>query len=200
VLVVDQHPVIGVAVGRILQDDADLVVDVVTAPGAAERAIAAGGVDIVVSEIGFSGESRGLSLLPASRRNRPPVVVLTGLAYPSLIRAALDRGAAAIVSKSAPVHEIARAIRAVAHGDNFVSPAMLDIAQRARRRPAPRELAVLREVAQGSTNAEVAQQLGIRRPTVEAVLRRLFDRYVVGNRTALVRVAADEGWLLEVAA
>jgi DNA-binding NarL/FixJ family response regulator len=199
-LVVDQHPVIGVALGKILEADANVIVEVLTDPVAAERAIAAGSVDVIVSEIGFSGESRGLGLLPALRPNRPPVVVLTGLAHPSLIRAALDRGAAAVVSKTAAVGEIAGAIRAVAQGKSFVSPTMLQIARRARRRPAPREMAVLREVAIGSTNTEVAKRLGIRQPTVEAVLRRLFNRYDVRNRTALTRVAAEEGWLLESAA
>jgi DNA-binding NarL/FixJ family response regulator len=59
---------------------------------------------------------------------------------------------------------------------------------------------VIREVATGATNAEVAERLSIRLPTVEAVLRRVFDRYAMSNRTALARLAELEGWLLEVAA
>jgi DNA-binding CsgD family transcriptional regulator len=50
-------------------------------------------------------------------------------------------------------------------------------------------------VAAGATNAEIARRLLIGLPTVEGVLRRLFDRYSVPNRTALARLADDEGWL-----
>jgi DNA-binding NarL/FixJ family response regulator len=199
-LVVDEHPIISVAIRKILEDEADLVVEVTADPVAAKRAIAAGAVDVVVAEIAFSGKSSGLDLLRSQRPNGPPVVLLTGLAYPSLIRSALERGAAAVVPKTATIEQVAGAIRAVADGGRFVPPAMLAIAQRARRQPAPRELAVIREVARGATNAEVAERLSIRLPTVEAVLRRLFDRYAINNRTALARLAELEGWLLEVAA
>jgi two-component system, NarL family, response regulator DesR len=198
-LVVDEHPIVAVALRKILEDEADLVVDVLTDVAAAERAIAVGTADVVVAEIGFSGTSHGLDLLPALRPNRPPVIVLTGLAYPGLIRSALERGAASVVPKTAPIDQIAAAIRAVADGERVVPPAILAVAQRARRLPAPRELAVIRQVVRGSTNEQIADQLGIRRPTVEAVLRRLFDRYALSNRTALARVATEEGWLLEVA-
>jgi DNA-binding NarL/FixJ family response regulator len=198
--VVDEHPIVAVARRTILDVEADIVVDALTDAPAAERSIAAGAVDLVVSDIAFAGRSFGLELLPASRPNRPPVVVLTGLAHPGLIRSALERGAAAVVRKSAPIDQIVSAIRAVADGGRFVSPAMLAIARRARRQPAPRELAVIREVATGAINAEVAERLTIRSPTGEAVLRRVFDRYATSNRTALARLAEHEGWLLEVAA
>ena len=50
-------------------------------------------------------------------------------------------------------------------------------------------------VAAGATNTDIARRLAIGLPTVEGVLRRLFDRYSVSNRTALARLAEREGWL-----
>lgn len=198
-LVVDEHPIVGVALRTLLASDADLVIDITTDPDEAIRAIANGSADLIVSEIAFSGRSRGLDLL-RSPTPRPPVVLLTGTSLPSLLRAALDAGAEAVLSKAAPATEIVTAIRTVADGGTTIASRVLDIANRARRHPAPRELAIIAEVATGATNAMIAERLSIRRPTVEAVLRRLFDRYSVTSRTALVAIAEREGWLFGHAA
>lgn len=198
-LVVDEHPIVGVALRTLLADEAGLVVDTATEPEAAIRAMADGWADLVVSEIAFSGRGCGLDLL-RSRTPRPPVVLLTGIILPSLLQAALDAGAEGVLSKTAPVTEIVTAIRTVAGGGKVVAPGVEDIVKRARRRPAPRELAIIAEVATGGTNATIAERLSIRRPTVEAVLRRLFDRYSVTSRTALVGIAEREGWLFGLAA
>ena len=77
-----------------------------------------------------------------------------------------------------------------------MSGTVLNGARSAHRRPAPRELEIVALVAAGATNAEVARRLTIGLPTVEGVLRRLFNRYSVPNRTALARLADREGWLL----
>jgi len=52
----------------------------------------------------------------------------------------------------------------------------------------------LKLVAEGLSNAEIADRLSLRVKTVESQLRRLFDRYDVTSRTALVRLAARQGW------
>jgi DNA-binding NarL/FixJ family response regulator len=134
-------------------------------------------------------------------RSRPAIVFLTGTTYPSLVPGgSLDAKPDGIVSKLAPTAEIVEAVRAVASGGTIVGADVLQAARRARRRPAPRELAVIAEVATGATNRQVAERLSIQQPTVEAVLRRLFDRYSVTSRTALVRIAFSEGWLFGRAA
>jgi hypothetical protein len=45
------------------------------------------------------------------------------------------------------------------------------------------------------SNVEIAERLSLRAKTVESQLRRLFDRYDVASRTALVRLAARQGWI-----
>lgn len=199
VLVVDEHPIVGVALRAIFASDPAIAVDAATDPIAAERAIAAGSADLVVSEIAFSGRSDGLELarIPAPRA---PIVLLTGLSFPGVLQAALDVGAEGVLSKAASVTEIVRAIRTVVDGGTVASQSVLDAARQARRRPATRELAVIAELATGASNATIAERLSIRRPTVEAVLRRLFDRYSVTSRTALVVLAEREGWLFGRAA
>ncbi len=194
-LVVDEHPIVGVALRALLSGEpAAFAVETSTDPEAALRAIRDGSTDVIVSEIAFSGTARGLDFVRS--RPRPAIVFLTAMTYPSLVQAALDAKPEGIVSKFAPTAEIVEAIRAVASGGTVVGADVLQAARLARRRPAPRELAVIAEVATGATNRQVAERLSIQRPTVEAVLRRLFDRYSVASRTALVRIAVSEGWLL----
>jgi len=65
-----------------------------------------------------------------------------------------------------------------------------------RVRPKGREREILRLVALGSTNMEVAARLALSPKTIESHLRRLFMRYGVLSRTELVAVATAEGWLL----
>lgn len=197
-LLVDEHPIVGVGLRTVLAANPQLEVETTTDPEAGARAVADRSADVVVSEISFSGRTLGLDLLRSA--SRPPVVLLTGLRYPSVLRAALDGGAEGVVSKADPVEQIVKAIQAVAEGGTAVSPEVAGIARSALRRPAARELAVITEVASGATNGEIAERLSIRRPTVEAVLRRLFDRYSVTSRTALVALAIREGWLLDLAA
>jgi DNA-binding NarL/FixJ family response regulator len=62
-------------------------------------------------------------------------------------------------------------------------------AAEALRLPTNRELDILRLVAEGLSNVEIAERLTLRVKTVESQLRRLFDRYDVTSRTALVRLA-----------
>ena len=67
----------------------------------------------------------------------------------------------------------------------------------ALRMPTPRELEIVALVAEGLSNAEIADRLSLRVKTVESQLRRLFDRYDVTSRTALVRLAERQGWIEE---
>jgi DNA-binding NarL/FixJ family response regulator len=123
------------------------------------------------------------------------VLLLSGFEQPSLIRAAVDRGAAGFLSKAADLPEIVAAIRAVAAGGTAFSAAALRTSRTARRRPSDRELEVIRLVMEGATNAEIATTLGLSEKTVESHLRRLFDRYGLLSRTELAVIAIDEGWV-----
>ncbi|MBA3877849.1 MAG: DNA-binding response regulator, partial [Anaerolinea sp.] len=63
--------------------------------------------------------------------------------------------------------------------------------------PSQRELGILRLVAAGSGNEATARLLGLRPKTIESHLRRMFMRYGVVSRTALIAVAREQGWLLD---
>jgi DNA-binding NarL/FixJ family response regulator len=197
-LVVDEHPVVGEGIRAILTAEPDVCVETVTDVHAAHSALDARHHDIVVCEVRLQGRNAGLELLRRRRMDGPAFIMFSAHCIPSLYAESVQRGAAGFLAKTATRDKIIQAIRDVAHGRKAISAAALNGARVARRRPAPRELQIVALVAAGATNAEVARRLGIGLPTVEGVLRRLFDRYSVANRTALARLADGEGWLLDL--
>ena len=194
-LVVDEHPVVGAGIRAMLADEPDVSVETVTDVRAATDALDVRPPDVVLCEIYLHGRNGGLELLRQRTRGVSAFIMFSAWAFPSLYVEAVERGAAGFLSKAAPPDEIIRSIRRVAQGGTAFSTTALEGARAARRRPAKRELEIVELVAAGASNAGIAGRLAIGLPTVEAVLRRLFDRYSVSNRTALARLAEHEGWL-----
>jgi DNA-binding NarL/FixJ family response regulator len=198
-LLVDDHPVIGEGIRAIL-DEPEFSVEVVTDVKSAIDAIDASPPDVVLTEVNLHGRNGGLDLLRRHIQGRSAFIIFSAYTFPSFYFEAIARGAAGFLSKTAAPEEIVRSIRTVARGGRAFSTAALDGARVARRRPATRELEIVVLVAAGATNAEIARRMAIGLPTVESVLRRLFDRYSVSNRTALGRLADAEGWLFGLSA
>ena len=197
-LVVDEHPVVGEGIRAILTGECDVWVETVTDVPAAHAALGARHHDIVICEVRLQGRNAGLDLLRDRRTDGPAFIMFTAYCIPGFYAEAVERGAAGFLAKTAPREKIIQAIRDVASGRKAFSADAMNGVRVARRRPAPRELEIVALVAAGATNTEVAQRLRIGLPTVEGVLRRLFNRYSVRNRTALARLADGEGWLLDL--
>jgi DNA-binding NarL/FixJ family response regulator len=194
-LVVDEHPVIGEGIRAILNDQPDFLVETVTDIDSAAAALDTRHHDIVICEIRLQGRNAGLDLLRQRRKDGSAFIIFSAHSVPSFYAEAVEQGAAGFLPKTASPDKILRSIRTVAKGGKAISAAALNGARIARRKPAPRELEIVALVAAGATNAEIARRLSIGLPTVEGVLRRLFDRYSVPNRTVLARLADGEGWL-----
>ncbi|HEU5108322.1 MAG TPA: response regulator transcription factor, partial [Micromonosporaceae bacterium] len=173
-LVVDEHPVVGEGVRAIFNGDPDFWVETVIDVDSAHAALDARHHDIVMCEVRLQGYNAGLDLLRHRRTDGPAFIVFSAYCVPSFYLEAVDAGASGFLAKTATRERIVQAIRAVAAGGTAISPAALNGARDARRRPAPRELEIVALVAAGATNAEIARGLMIGLPTVEGVLRRLF--------------------------
>jgi DNA-binding NarL/FixJ family response regulator len=200
VAVIDDHPAVLAAVAAAVQEQPDLRL-VGTARTADEAVSVALDADVLVCDMNLAGGAEGLWILRAIHDPRrsdvstpPAVLFLSAYGHPSMIRAALDGGAAGYLDKSADLAEIIDAIRILAAGGTAYSAAALAGSRDARRRPSDRELQVIAGIVHGATNAEVAADLGLSEKTVESHLRRLFDRYGLLSRTELAVLAIDEGW------
>ena len=197
VAIVDDHPLVRDGTAALLAAEPDLVV-VGTAGSLAEAAplLDAATVDVLLLDIRLGPDS-GFTLLAnggdraGGTPARPAIVVVTAYDYPQYTDAALRLGAAGLVLKTAPVGELVDAIRRAASGG-------LAFARRPGgpvARLTPRELDVVRLVADGRSNDEIAAALGIGAKTVETHLGRLFERLGVASRTELATRAVREGWL-----
>lgn len=129
---------------------------------------------------------------------RVPVVVLTASEVPADAVAAIRKGARAVVFKRFAVEHLMDAVRMVARGQVWLPPTLQTYMAEQLRNPAanalsPREEDVVRCVALGLRNAEVAKELGISEETVKTHLNRIFRKLGVRDRMELALYATRAG-------
>jgi DNA-binding NarL/FixJ family response regulator len=197
VAIVEDHPAIADGLAALMQGSPGVTV-VGTARDArsASTLIEHQSPDVVLCDIRLSEDGDGLDLVHRHRTG-PAFIILSAYWYPSYHVRAVELGAKGYLSKMATVDQILRAVETVAAGGTAFPVAARKAASGALRVPTPRELEIVGLVAEGLSNAEIAERLSLRVKTVESQLRRLFDRYDVASRTALVRLATRQGWIEE---
>jgi DNA-binding NarL/FixJ family response regulator len=203
-LVVDDHPVVREGLVAVLEDEADF--QVVGAAATADEAVALAArlrPDVVLLDLELDGQD-GVAALPRlmAAASRPRVLVFTAYDADERVFAALEAGAAGYLLKGAPTAEIAQAIRAVAGGGSYLAPrvAAKVVAQVGRPRGAgarlsAREREVLRLIADGQSNKQIARSLGIAERTVKFHVTSLFQKLDADNRAQAVARAAEQGVL-----
>ena len=154
----------------------------------------------------------GLSSLTQIRERAPHsrVLILTMHSDGQYVREALGRGASGYVVKQAADQEVLAAIRVVMRGEVYIHPSLTkalldDLTGKAPlggpRDPiellSDRELHVIKQVARGHTNQEVAEKLSLSVKTVETYRARAMEKLGLTSRATLVRYAMEQGWLTE---
>jgi DNA-binding NarL/FixJ family response regulator len=170
------------------------------------RAVAEHRPDILVVDLMIPGPS-GIEVTRHVRANHPAtqVVVLSMHANEPFVLEALAAGALGYVLKCAEPGELVRAVRAVHAGRRYLSPPLSERAleqyrrrlETRARRPlhalSRREREVLRLVAEGLSNAEVAARLGIGERTVEVHRAHLMAKLGLHTQAQLIRYALRHG-------
>jgi DNA-binding NarL/FixJ family response regulator len=197
VAIVEDHPAIADGLAALIAGSTGVTVvgtarDVRSANALIEREAP----DIVLCDIRLADDGDGFDLV-RRHRSGPAFIILSAYWYPSYHVRAVELGAQGYLSKMATVDQIVRAVEIVAAGGTAFPVAARQAASDALRVPTPRELEILALVGEGLSNADIADRLSLRVKTIESQLRRLFDRYDVPSRTALVRLAARQGWIEE---
>jgi two-component system response regulator NreC len=159
---------------------------------------------VLILDLNMPGHPTSLEAIPQVAGVCPHtrVVVLTMQEDPVFAREALRAGAAGYVLKEAADNELVEAVRRAAAGETYLNPrlgAALAIAPAGP--PAPpdnltqRELDVLKLIALGHTNSEIAGQLFLSVRTVESHRARISQKLTLTSRAELVRYALDRGLL-----
>jgi DNA-binding NarL/FixJ family response regulator len=163
-------------------------------------------MDIRMPRLDGLAATRRVLDVPAGS-HRPRVLILTTFDLDDYVFEALRAGASGFLLKDAPAADLVAAVRVVAAGDALLAPSVTrrlieDYATRSRpalARPAvldsltPRELDVLRLVARGQSNAEIAESLVVAEQTVKTHLGRIFAKLELRDRAQAVVLAYETG-------
>jgi DNA-binding NarL/FixJ family response regulator len=205
-VICDSHPMWIDAVEQVLRRIGIRVVGKTTSTGEALSMVEEHRPDLLITELeGDTGDRGGLTLIERARAFVPDLrpIVLSMHHEAQLIDAALAAGAAAYVVKTAHPEDLASAVRqAFSHsvylaGRPAVSPA--PVAESASVDDSPgltrRELEILRLVAEGHSNAQLARMLWVTEQTVKFHLSNIYRKLDVANRTEAGRWAQIHGLL-----
>jgi len=195
VAIVEDHAAIAHGLAALIGGEPDIDIAWVSSTARdADSRLGTDRPDVVLCDVMLSGRDAGFELLER-HGSRARFILYTAFDFPDHHRRALEGGAAGFLPKVTPAERIVAAIHTVNAGKRVFPSQILRSARAAPRPPTPRELQLLRYVAEGIPNDELADRLGIRPKTVEGSLRRLFERYGCENRTQLARFAMRQGWL-----
>ena len=200
VLLVDDHRLMLEAMRVSLESEGDIAVVGEADSGAhVLNLVGQTGPDVVLLDVRMPGVD-GLTVLEQLRERYPSVAVVmfSGIDDPALVRAALERGAAAFVLKHVEPRDHAAAVRQVVNGAIFRPLDLLgSVKQEARESVglSKRELSILEALQSGGSNHEIAKELFLAEQTVKFHLTNIYRKLGVSTRTEAVRYAYANGLL-----
>jgi two-component system response regulator NreC len=208
VLIVDDHAVVRTGIRLLLNRELDI--EPVGEAGSGREAILEARSlkpDVILMDV-VMPDGSGLDVIPTLLEERPEtkILVLSMQDDPRYVREAFAAGASGYVLKEAADVEVVAAVRDVARGGRYVHPelgarliaAEADAARKADEDPlSDREREVLRLLALGHTNQEIAKQLYISVRTAETHRAHIMQKLRLSSRAELVRYAITEGLLEE---
>ena len=200
VLIVDDHAVVRAGIKLLLVRE-DGIEPVGEAGSGREAILEARSLkpDVILMDV-VMPDGNGLEVIPTLLRERPEtkILVLSMQDDPRYVREAFAAGASGYVLKEAADVEVVAAVREVARGGRYVHPELgarlivadADAARRAEEDPlSDREREVLRLLALGHTNQEIAKQLFISVRTAETHRAHIMQKLRLSSRAELVRYA-----------
>ena len=209
ILLVEDHETVRQALKLLIDREPDMQVVGEARDGA--QALEHGALnhlDVVVMDLSMPGVS-GVMATRTLKERYPtlPVVGLTRHADQTFLEELLRAGASAYVLKQSPHGELLRAIRAAAGGRQYIDPALTHhlaapFAAQERKRTgkaspslSDREQEVLRLVAQGHSNKEIAASLNLSNKTIEVHKANAMRKLALRGRIELLQYALHVGWL-----
>lgn len=205
ILIVDDHPVVREGIGAMLKREPDfkIVGEAVNGLEAVDK-VRELSPDIVLMDLRMP-ELDGVEAMKRIKEENPDVkfIILTTFSDDEYIFRGIAAGARAYLLKDAPRDELFKAIRAVSRGESMIQPVVasrvLDrLNELSRKTPghemlSEREAEVLRLMAKGASNKDIADQLSITPSTVKTHITSIFQKLNVTTRTEAVTTALKKG-------
>jgi len=198
VLLVDDHPMIGAALGMLLREtDYELLGRARTA-AEANKQIPALKPDLVLLDVHLPDAS-GLDVLRriARARFKPKVILITAGMDEAQLLAASELDPEGMVLKTSDPGLLLECMDSIVAGRSWVDPEIAERTRQAERKAASappltrRERELIELVRQGLRNRDIATELGVTEGTVKVYLHAIFDKFHVENRTELALRAAE---------
>ncbi|WP_411697007.1 response regulator [Corynebacterium sp. LaCa191] len=198
VMLIDDHPVVRAGLRAILNTFADVHVVMEGDNGADVNKLFADDapeVDVVVCDIQMPGVDGITATKKLTEAGGPPVLILTTHDTQADILAAVEAGAMGYLLKDSPEEELHEAVLNTAARQRTLAPEVVNLLAQRVGQPeqslSTRELEILRALATGSSNKELANQLFISEATVKTHLIHIYQKLGVDTRTAAVTVARE---------
>ena len=204
VVIVDDHAIVRAGLRQFFGDQVDLRVTGEAATGRqALDLVRAGDVDVVVMDLAMPDQS-GVDALAAIKARAPalPVLILSG--YPELHYATtlLRQGASGYLNKECDPEEIVKAIRTLARGRKYITPAVAELLadglgapvdQLPHEQLSEREFQVFLRLAKGETVGHMAEGMSLSVKTVSTYRTRVMDKLKLASNSDLTYYALKNG-------
>ncbi|WP_231443067.1 response regulator [Brevibacterium zhoupengii] len=200
VILVDDHPVVRAGLRSVI--DAPDHIAVIGEASTGEEAldlVDEFAPDVVLCDLRLGEGIDGIEVTKRlnARPSKPAVLILTTFDNDSEIVAALNAGAAGYLLKDINPEDISTAIEKASRGETYLPPEISSKVVAAMRNPGPkltrRERDVVKLLATGASNAQIAQELFVTEATVKSHLVNVFTKLGVESRSRAIRVAEDQG-------
>jgi DNA-binding NarL/FixJ family response regulator len=203
ILVADDHPIVRSGLKKVLDAQPDLEVVAEAEDGAeAVRKALADDVHLAILDVSMPRQT-GIQAAEELRRRKPELRLLMLSMYDSeqFLFQSLKAGASGYVLKSDADHDIVEAVRRTMRGQSFLYPSAVsslvkDVVERGNEDfevLTPRELQVLKLIAEAYTSKEIAKELVISVKTVERHRQNILDKLGMSDRVELTRYAIRRG-------
>jgi DNA-binding NarL/FixJ family response regulator len=203
ILVADDHPIVRSGLKKVLdaQPDLEVVAEAEDGAEAVKKALA-GDVDLAILDVSMP-KTTGIQAAEELHKRKPELRLLMLSMYDSeqFLFQSLKAGASGYVLKSDADHDIVEAVRRTMRGQSFLYPSAVsslvkDVVERGNEDfevLTPRELQVLKLIAEAYTSKEIAKELVISVKTVERHRQNILDKLGMSDRVELTRYAIRRG-------
>lgn len=202
VIFADDHTLFRAGMRHLLQQlDAGLILfEAADHVGAAKLAAEHLDADLLLLDLAMPGqEPYGAIRSLRSRYPTLPIVVMSAASDPAEVQRAFDSGAVGFIPKYETAQVMLSALRLVLSGGIYMPPLLMRFAPttpgNGAGRLTPRQLEVLRGIAEGKSNKEIGRAMNLSEATIKAHIMAVYRSLNVDNRVAAMLVAKEKGLL-----